>query len=90
MVILYSFVLFQYRITREGIGPANICKEDVNVIINRFSWWVECSPMALETKVQSQVASYQRQKMVLDASLLNTQHYKVPIKSKAEKSLGKE
>ena len=31
--------------------------------------------------------SYQRlQKMVLDASLLNTQHYKVRIKSKVEQS----
>ena len=34
---------------------------------------LECSPMARETWVQSQVESYQRlKKMVLDASLLNT------------------
>ena len=33
--------------------------------------------------VQSQVESYQRlKKIILDASLLNTQHYKVQIKSK--------
>ena len=33
--------------------------------------------MARDTGVQSQVKSYQRlQKMVLDATLLNTQHYK--------------
>ena len=43
--------------------------------------------MALETWVQSQVESYQRlKKMVLDASLLNTQHYKVRIKGKVEQS----
>ena len=37
--------------------------------------------------VQSQVESYQRlKKMVLDASLLNTQHYKVRIKGKVEQS----
>ena len=36
-----------------------------------------------ETWVQSQVESYQRgQKIVLDAFLLNTQHYKVRIKDK--------
>ena len=48
---------------------------------------IECSPMARETWVQSQVESYQRlKKMVLDASLLNTQHYKVRIKGKVEQS----
>ena len=48
---------------------------------------LECSPMARETWVQSQVESYQKtQKMVLDASLLNTQHYKVRIKGKVEPS----
>ena len=41
--------------------------------------------MAQETWVQSQVESYQKlKKMVLDASLLNTQHYKVRIKGKVE------
>ena len=36
--------------------------------------------MARETGVQSQVESYQKlKKMVLDASLLNTQLYKVQI-----------
>ena len=41
--------------------------------------------MVQETRVQSQVESYQRpQKMVLDASLLNIQHYKVRIKVKVE------
>ena len=43
--------------------------------------------MARETWVQSQVESYQRlKKMVLDASWLNTQHYKVRIKGKVEQS----
>ena len=47
--------------------------------------------MVGETGVQSQVESYQRlkkkkkkKKMVLDAALLNTQHYKVRIKGKVE------
>ncbi len=48
---------------------------------------LECSPMARETWVQSLVESYQRlKKMVLGASLLNTQHYKVRIKGKVEQS----
>ena len=48
---------------------------------------VECSQMAQETGVQSQVESYQRlKKMVLDPSLLNTQHYKVHFKGKVEPS----
>ena len=43
--------------------------------------------MARETGVQSQVESYQRlKKMVLDAALLNIQHYKVRIKGKVEQS----
>ena len=48
---------------------------------------LECSPMALETGVQSQFESYQRlKKIALDPSLLNTQHYKVSIKGKVEQS----
>ena len=44
--------------------------------------------MAQETWVQSQVESYQRllKKIIFDASLLNTQYYKVQIKGKVEKS----
>ena len=43
--------------------------------------------MAQEIWVQSQVESYQRlKKMVRDASLLNTQHYKIGIKGKVEQS----
>ena len=39
--------------------------------------------MVLETGIQSQVESYKRlKKMVLDASLLNTQHYKVQTNGK--------
>ena len=44
---------------------------------------VECLSMVWETGVKSQVESYQKLKiMVLDATLLNTQHYKVHIKGK--------
>ena len=45
--------------------------------------------MARKTWVQSQVESYQRlkkKKMVLDATLVNTQHYKVRINGKVEQS----
>ena len=45
--------------------------------------------MVLETGVQSKVESYQSlKKMVPDATLLNTQHYKVRIKSEVEQSRG--
>ena len=44
-----------------------------------LAFWLECWPMSPE--------SYQRlSKMVLDTSLLNTQHYKVKIKGKVEQS----
>ena len=43
--------------------------------------------MVRETEVESQVDSFQRlKKMVVDAALLNTQHYKVRIKVKVEQS----
>ena len=45
------------------------------------------SQMVWETGVLFQVEPYQRlKKMVLDTSLLNTQHYKVSIKGKVEQS----
>ena len=47
----------------------------------------ECSPKVWETRARSHVESYQTQNMVLDTSLLNTQHYKVRIKSKIEQSM---
>ena len=37
-------------------------------------------------RVRSQVESYQRLKIILDAALLNTQHYKLMIKDKVEQS----
>ena len=43
--------------------------------------------MARETWVQSQVESYQGLKMVLNAPLLNTQHYKLRIKGKFERNI---
>ena len=43
--------------------------------------------MVQGTGVQSQVESYQRlKKILLDAALLNTQHYKVSIKGKVVQS----
>ena len=43
--------------------------------------------MVRKTRVQSQVESYQRlKKMLLDAALLSSQHYKVKIKGKVEQS----
>ena len=59
----------------------------LKIFLHRLALWLECSPMARETCVRSQVELYQRlKKMVLDASLLNTQHYKVRIKGKVEQS----
>ena len=45
--------------------------------------WVECSPMFLETRVQSHTED---SKIVFDAALLNTQHYREGIKGKVEQS----
>ena len=43
--------------------------------------------MDRDTGVQLQIESYQKlKKRVLDAALFNTQHYKVRIKGKVEKS----
>ncbi len=43
--------------------------------------------MVRETRVQSLIESDQRlKKMVLDAALLNAQHYKLRIKGKVEQS----
>ena len=42
--------------------------------------------MVWETGVQSQVDSYKDSKILLDAVLLNTQHYKVWFKGKVEHS----
>ena len=61
-------------------GLSHICLTGLN------SEWFECLPKAWETWVQSQVIIPKTQKMVLDASLLNTQHYKVRMKDKVEQS----
>ena len=77
--------------------PASLQKKNNNIYFTGISFKIQvaaflstnfkCSPMARETGAQSQVESYQRlKKMVLNASLLNTQHYKVRIKGKVEKS----
>ena len=45
--------------------------------LSQRALWVECSSMARDTRVQSQVKSDQRlKKSVLDAAFLNTKHYK--------------
>ena len=52
-----------------------------------LDYWVECSLMVRETEVQSSGQVIPKtQKMVLDATLFNTQHYKVWIKGKVEQS----
>ena len=59
------------------------CSESCINFVFSLTLRVECLPMIRETRVQSQVESYQRlKKMVLDAALLNTQHCKVKIKGK--------
>ena len=63
-----------------------MCLITLCVLLSIQSFRLECLPMGRETWVQSLVKSYQRLKMVLDASLLNTQHYKVRIKGKVEQS----
>ena len=58
-------------------------------LIEQLAKSVEYSPMVREIGVQSQVESYQRlKKMVLDTSLLNTQHHNVRIKGKVEQNPG--
>ena len=58
-----------------------------NFFTGSLGQWVECLPMVRETGVKSHVVSYQRlKKMVLDTSLLYTQHYKVRFKGKVEQS----
>ena len=66
-------------------------KEEFFFFINRqLANLVECSSMARETGVQSQVELYQRlKKIVFNISLLNTQHYKVRIKGKVEQPKGR-
>ena len=49
-----------------------------------LAWWLECSPGDLGS-IPGRVIP-KTQKMLLDASLLNTQHYKVQIKGKVEQS----
>ena len=44
---------------------------DLSIDLSILAWWLECSPMARETWVQ---------KIILDASLLNTQHYKIVLR----------
>ena len=72
----------------------NVCVY-VYIYLRDIGHWVECSPMVWEARVQSLFESYQKtkkkkkkkkKKEVLDATLLNTQHYKVRIKGKLVQS----
>ena len=58
----------------------------VNISHRFIDLVVKCSPMVRQTGVQSQVVIPKTQKVVLDTSLLNTQHYKVRFKGKVEQS----
>ena len=49
------------------------------IFIHKYPLALKCSPVIWETEVQGRVISM-IQKMVLDASLLNTKHYKTRIK----------
>ena len=71
------------------IKKGEICLKKKKMRESIFRNWstgliVECLPMVWETGVQSQIESYKTQKMVLNAALLKTQHYKVWIKGKVE------
>ena len=57
---------------------------DANKTLREKATWVECS-LLTRGLFPSQVIP-KTQKMVLDTSLLNIQHYKVLIKGKMEKS----
>ena len=65
-------------------NPSTIAGCDTSSI---FKQCAECSPRVRETRVQppGQVIP-KTQKMVLDAALLSTRHYKVRIKGKVEQS----
>ena len=81
-----------------GVGSYPFAEyiDSVHIEMDKFKYiycssltkWIECLLMDWETRVQSQVESYQRlkKKMVLDTSLLNNQYYKVCIKGKMEQS----
>ena len=47
---------------------------------------IECLPKARDTGMETYVELSKSLKNVLDAALLNTQHYKVRIKGKVEQS----
>ena len=69
---------------RVGLDNSRLIYSHIYIYIYIYIYihWprAECPSMVLETKVQSQVESYQiLKKMVLHAALLNTQHYKVRI-----------
>ena len=75
----YTLVL---AIEKGAFGSPSTMVANFTFTYFSIATWVECLPMVQEN---SQVKSYQRlKKMVLDATLLNTQHYKVLIKGKIQ------
>ena len=81
-VILLSFLNRSINIIKDCSRNKTPTGSGIVYLAKRF----ECSPMARETWVQSPGRVIPKtQKMVLDVSLLNTQHYKVRIKGKVEK-----
>ena len=51
-----------------------------------LAYWLEFSPKAWETAFNPRSSNTKDSKMVLGASLLNTQYYKVRFKAKVEQS----
>ena len=73
-----------------AVNKTNNKLDAKQILIKTVRFWYKiflrqtCLPMVRETGVQSQVESYNRLK--LDSTLLNSQHYKVRIKGKVEQS----
>ena len=64
--------------------------EDFNVSVlpktGPLAYWVECWSMARKTGFNPMSSYDKDSKMVIDATLFNTQQYKVPIKGKVKQS----
>ena len=79
---IHMYSCYDSRLSPQMSGFDSWCG-NTKLVTGPFVLWLEISPVAQETRVQSQVESYQRlKKMVLDTTLLTTQHYKVRIKCK--------
>ena len=57
------------------------------IIYRKLAYWLECSPNDPGKPGTNPRSSHTKDsKMVLDASLLNTQHYKVQVNGKVKQS----